>query len=94
MATGPGSWDFVDEVEALLPEAGQGLGEVWDAIRDMVQSLAPFLQEASNGCIRIQGLQELDGSDEADPNTLARKLLHRGASFAAEAFEEEGGLLQ
>jgi hypothetical protein len=56
--------------------------------------LASFLQEAPDSGIRIQWLQELYGSDEADSNTLAWEFLHRGTFFPCQAFEKRAGLLK
>jgi hypothetical protein len=94
MTPGSGPRDLVDEFEALLLELGEGFREIGDAIRDVVQSLAPFLQEASDSGIRIKWLQQLHGSDEADPDALAREFLHRGTFFASHAFEKRTRLLQ
>jgi hypothetical protein len=41
VAPGPGAGLLVDELDAVLPEAGQDLGEVGDTIGDVVQARDP-----------------------------------------------------
>jgi hypothetical protein len=87
VAPGPGSRDLVDEFEALLLELGKGFREIRDAIGNVVEVLAPFLQEASDSGFGIQRLQEFDGSDEADAYTLGGKFLYVGTGSPGQEFE-------
>jgi len=59
-APAPGAGRLVDETGALLLEMSQRRFDGGDHERDMMQTLAPGLQESAHGSVRPQWLQQLD----------------------------------
>jgi hypothetical protein len=94
VAPGPRARLTVDELQALLPEAGEGGPQVRDPVGDVVKGGTPALQKAPHCRGGLQGLQELDGPDELDPDPLAHQLFHRGGLVSAQETEEAARLLQ
>ena len=66
--------------------------EVLGAVRDVVQSLALSLQEAADGGVGTERLDELHGADEGDADALCLKGLRRRAGVAGEGFEDAAAL--
>jgi len=85
---------FVDEVQPVLFETRQGFREIRDPVCDVMESLAPTLQEASNGSFGAERFHELDGPDEEDPDALSRQFLRRGTGPSCQEFEKRRGLLE
>jgi hypothetical protein len=94
VTTGTRAGGLVNELVSLPAEAIQGGSQVRYAVGDVVESRSATGQKASHGALRIQGLEELEGPDERDPDPLSGKLLHRGTPEAQEAFEEGYRLVQ
>lgn len=94
MTPGTRSRGFVDELEAVALQPGEGLREVRHTICNVVEGRAPLLQESADRGVRAQWLQELDGPDEQNPNPLGSELLNGGTPISAQEFEEWVGLLQ
>jgi len=92
----PGTWSrrLIDEFQAQGLETAHGFTEVRDPIGDMMEALASFMQETSDGSLGSQRLQKLDGAHEGNPDALARKFLHRGTSVARKEFENGDRLLE
>ncbi len=43
VAAGPEAWSLVDEIEAFVLQPGEGYRKIGDSVRDVMESLAPFL---------------------------------------------------
>ena len=78
----------VDEGYARGIEPREVALEVLGAVRDVVQALALSLQEAADGGVGTERLEQLHGADEGDADALGLKGLRRRAGVAREAFEE------
>jgi hypothetical protein len=94
VATGSEARSFIDELQPLLLQAGQGFREIRDPVGDVMEALAPTLQETPHRGVGAQGLDELDGPDKEDPDTLGRKLLHRGTGVPGHELEQGTSLLE
>ncbi len=85
MPTGSGPWGSIDEGDARGFESGQLSDQVVRAICDVVQALPLALQEASDGGIGTEGLDQLDGPDERDPDAEGFERFGRGAGVTGSA---------
>lgn len=85
---------FINEFDAFALQLRKGFGKIRNPIGDVVEALAPFLQESTDRGIGSQGLHELDGADEKDTDALVRKLLHGGTRVVGYELEQGGRLLQ
>jgi hypothetical protein len=94
VTSGPRPWALIDELDALLLQSHQNLGEIGNAIGDVVESLAPFLQEPAYRSVGVDGLEELDRTDETDADALAGKLLDRGAGLLGHELEKGSGFVE
>ena len=70
MSFGPRARDPVDELEALRFEAAEFGFDLVGAVRDMVESRTPTLEEATDGRFRAQWLEEFEGADEGGADSL------------------------
>ena len=94
MASGPESRLGINQLEARFGEAGQGLGKVGDPVGDVVKSGTSAREETTDGSVRPQGLQKLQGADERNADPLAFQGLNRGTGFSGQEFIGRTGLLQ
>ncbi len=94
MATGAWARGFVDEFDAFMFQPGEGFRKVRYPVGDVMETLAPFLKEASNSRFRIQGFQELDRAHEEHANALFRELLDGGTGVSGYELEQGSSLLQ
>lgn len=83
---GPGF--CIDEANPLGLQALELGGDVVDAVGEVVQTGSATFEEAGDGGIGTEGLEELDGPDEGDPDALRFQGLGRGTALAREEFEE------
>jgi hypothetical protein len=82
----------VDELETFALQASQGFRQVRYPVRNVVESLAPFVQKASDGGVGSKGLQKLNGADEANSDPLSGELFRRGGGLSGEELEEGASL--
>jgi len=94
VAPSPRTGFLVDEVDSLLLEAGENMGYVGDTVGDVVEGRAPSLEEAAHRGVGVQGLQELDGTDELHPDSLAFQHFLRRGLVSAQEMKETARLLQ
>lgn len=88
MASGSGSWLPVDEPNALSLETAQLGDELFDPKGDVVKPGSASFEEAADGGVGCEGLQELDGADEGDADAQRLQPFGRGTGIAAQEFEE------
>ena len=70
MSFGTRARDPVDEFYALRLEAGEFGFDVVGAVCEVVESRPPTLEEATDGRVRVQWLQEFDSAHEGDTDSL------------------------
>ena len=70
MSFGTRARNPVDELDALRLEAGEFGFDVVGAVREVVESRPPTLEEATDCRLRVQWLQEFDSADEGDADSL------------------------
>jgi thioredoxin 1 len=83
---GTGAGLPVDELEALLLEAGQGGGDVGNANRNVMEPRPAAIDEAGHAPFRIEGLDEFELSDEGGAHALVGEILDRGTSLPCQEF--------
>lgn len=88
VAPGARSRSLVDRAEALPPEVREGLLDIRYPEGHVVESRTATFEEAPDRRVRTAGLEEFDGADEGDIDSLAFELLDRGTAVAREEFEE------
>jgi len=93
VAVGSGAWDTVDQGYAGGVEAGEFRLEVVGPVRDVVQAGSATLQEAPDGVVRTERLDQLHGADEGDSNALAFEDFDGGTRSARDEFERAATLL-
>jgi hypothetical protein len=59
-----------------------------------METLASPLKKTPHWGVWAQGLDELDGPDEEDPDALCRQLLHRGTGVPGHELEQRTSLLE
>jgi len=59
-----------------------------------METLASPLKKTPHWGVRAQGLDELDGPDEKDPDALCRQLFHRGTGVPGHELEQRTSLLE
>ncbi|MCJ7628730.1 MAG: hypothetical protein MUO50_10125 [Longimicrobiales bacterium] len=94
VATGSEAGRLVDEFQPLLLQTGQGFREIGDPVGDVMEAWAPTLEETPYGGVGAEGLDEFDGPDKKDPDTLSRQLLYRGTVFPSHELEQRASLLE
>ena len=87
VASGPRSRGLIDEANAGVPQSVQLGDDVIDAVRDVVNGLAPSREETAYGSIRPERFEEFDRAHERDADTLALEGLRRGTGSAREELE-------
>jgi len=87
MPTGSGPWRSVDEGHPGGLESGEFTDEIAGAIGDVVQALSPALQEAADGRVGTEGLEQLHGAHEGDADALGLEGFGRGAGITGDELE-------
>ena len=82
----------VNEADAFALETLELGGDIVDAIGDVMQARTSTLEEATDGGVGSEGLEELDGADEGDTDSLGLEDLWWGTAFAGEEFVEGASL--
>lgn len=81
----------VDQLEPATGQVGELRLDAVDAVGNVVQSGASFLEEPPHGAVRREWLEQLQpgvpGADEADRHSLGFYGLDRGSGPARHAFE-------
>ncbi len=94
MSVGTRARDPVDELEALSLETGEFGFDVVGAVREVVESLTATFEEATDGRLRAQWLEEFDSADEGDADSLGLQRFRRGTGFPEQNLEEAARLFQ
>lgn len=91
MAVSARAWRSVDQLEAALLERAESGDDVGDTIGDVVQPGAALFEEAADGGVRSEGLEQLQaalpGTHEAELDALRFDPLAAGTAAAAGGFE-------
>ena len=90
--TGTHARHAVDEGYALGVEPSEVALDVLGAVGDVVQSLAMSLEEAADGGVGTERLEQLHGAYEGDADALGLQDLRRRAGATGEEFEEASAL--
>ena len=72
----------VYELEALGLETGELGDDVVGSVREVMEARTAPLEKAANRGLRAERLEELDGADEGDSNSLGLECLGWGTSLA------------
>lgn len=86
--TGARARRTIDERDALGIEASEFALEVLGAVGDVVQSLALSLEEAADGGVGTERLEQLHDADEGDADALGLQRLRRRAGVTGDELEE------
>lgn len=70
MPTGSRTGLAVNEPHARRMETREVAVEIGRAVRDVMEGLSVAVEEATDGGVRAEGLEELELSDEGDADTL------------------------
>ncbi len=93
VASCAGAGLLIDELVPLGGEAGQLRSDVGGAVRDVMEAGATTVQEACDGGVGGEGLEELQLTHEDNADSLGGEFLHRGTRGTAQAFVKGPGLL-
>jgi len=61
---------LVDQLNACCGESRQLRGDVARLVGDVVEALSPTLEESADGGVWREGLEQLNGADEGDTDSL------------------------
>lgn len=92
MAVGSGARSTVDELHAGGFEARHVALQVIGTVRDVVEGLSPLREEASNGGVGSEWLEQLHGAHEGHADACVLDGLGRGTAFTGDEFEEATAL--
>lgn len=93
MASRPRPGILIDEFVPGLGQTGHLGPDVRCTVGDVMETGTTTVQEAPDGGVGGEGLQELQLADEGDADALSGEFLHRGTRSTAQAFVERPGLL-
>lgn len=88
MAAGADARGTVDERHSSGLEAGQFAFEVDGAVRDVVQPLSVAFEKSTDRGIGAEGLDQLEGADEGDADTLGLEGFGWGAGADGDELED------
>lgn len=78
---------LVDQPNAAGHQSGQFGLNIFRAVCDVMETRAPTLEKAPDRGVGGEGLEELHGADERDPDSLTFERFRGGALSAGEEFE-------
>jgi hypothetical protein len=85
---------LVDKLNAAVFQAGKCLGKIRDPVGDVVESRAVAGEKPPDGGVGCQRLQEFQGADELNPDSLAFQDLGGGTRAARQELEHGTSLLK
>jgi hypothetical protein len=94
VSASPETGDSIDEFETFGLEPGESFGEIGNPEGKVMKARSSPLQEAAHGAVGAKRFQELNGSDEADPDTLSGNFFGGGTGLPGQGFIKTTGLLQ
>jgi hypothetical protein len=83
----PAAGNLVDQLDAGVLQACQSGRQIRHAICYVVESGAATLEETGHGPLRVQGLEDLDGSGEGHSDSLGSDLFGRGTRLSGDEFD-------